>query len=264
VCNLDAPCCNNLWDQTCTDEARNECALQCACATTGDCCAAHDGVGCDDATCKNCVCGIDAACCTEGMGWDADCVSEANVECEASCTCAVKGTCCDAHIDTQGCDDRRCQECVCTIDESCCAQDGGWDGQCANEAANECHERCAGCGVSDCCDVRSGPGCSDDACKTCVCNIDGPCCDSLWDQQCAAEATNNCAQDCQCQGSTPCAGDCDGSGDVGISELVTCVNVALGSAELSSCPACDLDNSGDVQINELVTAVNAALSACPT
>lgn len=262
ICNLDAPCCNSVWDQTCTDETRNECALQCACPTTGDCCAEHDGVGCDDSTCKSCVCGIDASCCGAMDGhWDADCVSEANVECAASCICEVAGTCCEAHDTTVGCDDRRCQECVCTLDESCCSE--GWDGTCADEAANECHERCTGCGVSDCCGPRTEPGCSADACKTCVCNLDGPCCTGVWDQQCADEATNNCAPQCQCQGGTPCSADCDGSGTVGISELVTCVNIALGGVPLSTCTACDPDNSGTVGISELILAVNAALTTCP-
>jgi len=196
------------------------------------------------------------------MGWDADCVSEANVECVTSCTCQAKGTCCEGHVDTLGCDDRRCQECVCTLDQACCTD--GWDGRCADEAANECHERCQGCGLSDCCDVRTTAGCSDQTCQACVCDIDSPCCDTLWDGQCADEAANNCSDQCQCQTSAPCAGDCDGSGDVGINELVTCVNIALGSGQLANCTACDPDSSGDVQINELVSAVNAALGGCPS
>lgn len=60
-----------------------------------------------------------------------------------------------------------------------------------------------------------------------------------------------------------CVGDCDGSGDVTVNELITMVNIALGSASLSSCPAADADGSGDITINEIIAAVNNALGVCP-
>jgi cysteine-rich repeat protein len=59
-----------------------------------------------------------------------------------------------------------------------------------------------------------------------------------------------------------CAGDCNTSGDVAINELVICVNVALGSAAVSSCDACDVNGDGGVAINELIAAVNSALAGC--
>jgi hypothetical protein len=58
-----------------------------------------------------------------------------------------------------------------------------------------------------------------------------------------------------------CPGDCSGDGAVAISELVTCVNAALGNA--TGCAACDVDADGVVVINELVAAVRAALGDCP-
>jgi hypothetical protein len=60
----------------------------------------------------------------------------------------------------------------------------------------------------------------------------------------------------------PCAGDCDGSGTVAINEIITCVNIALGSAPVSSCMACDVNGDSMVGINELIQAVNAALVGC--
>jgi hypothetical protein len=60
-----------------------------------------------------------------------------------------------------------------------------------------------------------------------------------------------------------CAGDCNGDGEVTINELIVGVNIALGSAEVSACPAFDRDADGTVAINELIAAVNAALSGCP-
>lgn len=59
-----------------------------------------------------------------------------------------------------------------------------------------------------------------------------------------------------------CAGDCDAGGDVAINELVTCVNIALGSANVSSCGSCDVNDDGSVAINELIAAVNGALAGC--
>ena len=59
-----------------------------------------------------------------------------------------------------------------------------------------------------------------------------------------------------------CAGDCNGSDDVAINELVTCVNIALGSAAVTACSPCDVNGDGSVAINELIAAVNAALGGC--
>lgn len=59
-----------------------------------------------------------------------------------------------------------------------------------------------------------------------------------------------------------CPGDCDGGDEVGISELITCVNISLGNAELSTCTACDPNGDDSVAINELILAVNASLCGC--
>ena len=49
---------------------------------------------------------------------------------------------------------------------------------------------------------------------------------------------------------------------VAINELISCVNIALGNSDLSTCTACDVNGDGMVAINELITAVNAALCGC--
>jgi hypothetical protein len=59
-----------------------------------------------------------------------------------------------------------------------------------------------------------------------------------------------------------CVGDCDGDGDVMVNELVTMVNIALGSADVSTCLPGDPNGSGEITINELVIAVNNALNGC--
>lgn len=60
-----------------------------------------------------------------------------------------------------------------------------------------------------------------------------------------------------------CVGDCDSSGSVSISKLVVGVNIALGNAQLASCPSFDDDSNGSVEVDELITGVNNALSGCP-
>lgn len=62
---------------------------------------------------------------------------------------------------------------------------------------------------------------------------------------------------------TPCVGDCDSSGDVTVDEVITMVNIGLGTAEAASCPAGDSDGSGSVTVDEIVTGVTIALEGCP-
>ena len=58
-----------------------------------------------------------------------------------------------------------------------------------------------------------------------------------------------------------CVGDCSGDGMVAINELITMVNIALGSSPASACPArCGGDT---VEISCIIRAVNNALSGCP-
>jgi hypothetical protein len=59
-----------------------------------------------------------------------------------------------------------------------------------------------------------------------------------------------------------CVGDCDSDGHVTVNELVTMVNVALGTASASACSAGDANDDGYVRIDELIAAVNNALNGC--
>jgi hypothetical protein len=59
-----------------------------------------------------------------------------------------------------------------------------------------------------------------------------------------------------------CVGDCTGGGTVTVDEIVTLVNVALGSAGLSECPAGDSDQDGKITVDEILVAVNKALNGC--
>ena len=61
-----------------------------------------------------------------------------------------------------------------------------------------------------------------------------------------------------------CVGDCDGSGDVTVNEIITLVNVALGTKHAADCPnglptgATD----SDVTVALIIQAVNHALNGC--
>src|SRR5512143_2237004 len=59
-----------------------------------------------------------------------------------------------------------------------------------------------------------------------------------------------------------CAGDCDGNGSVTIDDIVTRVNIALGSLSPDHCPSFDCTGNGEVTVDCLITAVIAALNDC--
>src|SRR5262245_13988695 len=90
------------------------------------------------------------------------------------------GDCCSAHAGP-GCDVPACQECVCGIDSFCCSTE--WDDDCVQSAENtdDCAANCP-CPTAtptmlptpggDCCGAHDGPSCDDEACRTCVCDLD--------------------------------------------------------------------------------------------
>jgi hypothetical protein len=59
-----------------------------------------------------------------------------------------------------------------------------------------------------------------------------------------------------------CAADCNGDGEVSIDELITAINIALGTAPLSACSAVDTNGNGTVEVSELVAGVASALQGC--
>jgi hypothetical protein len=63
-------------------------------------------------------------------------------------------------------------------------------------------------------------------------------------------------------GLAECVGDCSGDGTIAVNEVITGVNIALGNALLSICPAFDRDGDGMVGINELIASVGGVLDGC--
>ncbi len=60
----------------------------------------------------------------------------------------------------------------------------------------------------------------------------------------------------------PCVGDCNGDHSVTVDELLTMVNIALGSADVTACGAGDANHDSQITIDEILTAVNNALNGC--
>lgn len=63
--------------------------------------------------------------------------------------------------------------------------------------------------------------------------------------------------------SVACTGDCSGDGEVTVNEIITGVNIALGSASVDGCAAMDANGDGEVSIDEIISAINGALEGCP-
>ena len=61
---------------------------------------------------------------------------------------------------------------------------------------------------------------------------------------------------------TACLGDCNGDGEVSVDEIITAVNIALGTRPVDDCRAADGNLDQQVTVEEIVTAVNNALVGC--
>jgi len=61
----------------------------------------------------------------------------------------------------------------------------------------------------------------------------------------------------------PRSGDCNFDQTVTVNELISGVNIALGTAPVDTCVEADVNGDGEVAVNEIVTAVNAALGSVP-
>jgi hypothetical protein len=59
-----------------------------------------------------------------------------------------------------------------------------------------------------------------------------------------------------------CPGDCGRDGQVTIDELITMVNIALGTRSVSECSVGDTSGDGQITIDEIIQAVNRALNGC--
>jgi cysteine-rich repeat protein len=92
---------------------------------------------------------------------------------------------------------------------------------------------------------------------------DGDCCtaDCRFEPQGTSRGTRRlCDGAGQCM-PTPCTGDCNGNDEVTVDELITMVNMALGSTAVA-CDSGDVNGNGEIMVDEIITAVNRALVGC--
>jgi hypothetical protein len=184
VCGLDPFCCEEEWDQQCINLGINSCGSSCMVAA-GDCCAAGNAPGCDDAECESQVCDVDAFCCSDQ--WDMFCSNQATGIC-AICG-AGRGDCCEANA-TAGCSDDACVSLMCGFQGAapeCCGA-GPWDQACADTAAAICTV-CGAAGTDTSCTPGGPlPNCGTPFSQAYMCQCDsfcagrGDCCEDVCPQ----------------------------------------------------------------------------------
>ena len=95
------------------------------------CCTAHEKAGCSDKEAEKCVC-VDnelSECCTNA--WDVVCVEMAK-----ALGCGICPNDCCSITNLPGCEDnKKVQECVCTLDKNCCSK---WDDFCVQLNTAKC------------------------------------------------------------------------------------------------------------------------------
>lgn len=158
VCAKDATCCTLAWDEDCVGLAGSTCNDACgckpaSCLDTYVCMAACGGNSTCVAACGAKATPLAAAAATSLAGCAASCMAsdpESLLTCaQTTCPNAYKacegpaapnsGGCCSPGTAPQ-CSDILCAACVCTADPLCCTV--MWDGECAQQAVNECKTSC--------------------------------------------------------------------------------------------------------------------------
>src|SRR5262245_6085080 len=66
------------------------------------------------------------------------------------------------------------------------------------------------------------------------------------------------------QACSPCIGDCNFDRQIVVTELVSLVDIALGTKPTSECPSGDENHNRSIEVNELQKAVVYALVGCPS
>jgi len=60
----------------------------------------------------------------------------------------------------------------------------------------------------------------------------------------------------------PCVGDCNDDRTVTVDEILLIAGIALGEADIATCPAGDVTSDGQITVDEIIAAVNSALNGC--
>lgn len=134
---------------------------------------------------------VTGQCYTIRLGGYMGAVGEGTLSIE--CVPCGNESCFQPHFFSTGCNDADCCAAVCLQDPFCCSDE--WDNVCVAQA----FELCAGCGDPAngyCKQAHTTPGCNDGDCCATVCTLDSFCCETVWDQSCAAQAKELCGFSC--------------------------------------------------------------------
>jgi hypothetical protein len=134
VCTLSPECCNISYDEQCVTLALRHCELP----EPENSCFLSSGVpGCTDNQCLDKVCDIDETCCT--VAYSNICVDIAKQHARYCRPPRIDNSCFEPSP-FGGCNDRRCEQLVCEINEDCCNGDqaGEWNSLCVGAAKELC------------------------------------------------------------------------------------------------------------------------------
>ncbi len=261
ICCRNGEVCAQHASFCCPDYAPVDCPNgQCCradevCGSQGNCCPADLPVDCGDAGCCPAgeTCGSQGDCCPQDK--PVDCGEAYNGTCcPAGTTCAAcpgVGVICAPNgycpipppPGTAACcyEDGLCGD---VPPDDCSALHGVFIGGISTCATTNCHD------LGNCCE--HGGACDNfvtqSECESALCGkwFKGGTC-SQFGGSCASLFPNP----------LPC--DCDNNGKLGVNELVRAVNIILGSAPVSACPAADTNHDNRVTIDELVRCVAVSL-----
>ena len=201
VGEIDPYCVTTAWDLQCANIALSKCS-SCGKPDSGDCKTPSATPFCSDSFCCNRVCDIDPACCI--VAWDADCVSVASDICDEPCELdcpqdfnqdSVRDGA-DLGILLSSWGDPGCTD----LNRSG-STDGADLGLFLGSA--QC-STCGSTGSTGCFVPSNRPGCDNAPCCETVCDLDPACCQSAWDEECAARAKANCAPTCGSENAGSC------------------------------------------------------------
>jgi hypothetical protein len=243
ACTINEPVCGNdmiedpepcdgteLGGADCMSEGFSGGTLACAkdcsaldtsgCTSAGSNCCINNGMmGCDDAVCEAAICGLDPYCCdTE---WDDLCAAAATGVDGNGNECAV-------------CPLPMCGNDVIEFGEACeaadllgedCASLGFMGGvlACAADCTAYDTSGCMAGPPSNCCINNGMMGCDNAVCEAAICGLDAYCCDTEWDDICAAAATGVDGEGNEC---AVCPFPMCGNGTIEFSEVCDTADLA--------------------------------------
>jgi hypothetical protein len=136
VCQTRPECCNEPYNEKCTETALEDCKLP---VPPKNCFKVSGGVpGCNDKDCLEAVCDEVEECCT--VEYSNKCINIAR-ENGLVCRPPKQNNDCFDEADFGGCEDLRCARSVCDVRESCCDTDeeiGEWSDTCVSIAEDVC------------------------------------------------------------------------------------------------------------------------------